>query len=138
MLPSSVRRVVAAAPQSPAVSSLAASVPRAAAAYNLPCKRNGFSQRRYSSSKPSSPDDGSRDFAPRPVPASRAKSDKAKGQAKEAAPQPPSVPSTRHIGDEGLFIFPVDLTSGEATTFADTTAQASPSRPSLPSTGPSR
>ncbi|KAK4098641.1 hypothetical protein N658DRAFT_499321 [Parathielavia hyrcaniae] len=103
MLPSSVRRVVA-APQSPAVSSLASSVPRSAAAYALPYKqRTGLHQRRYSSSKPSNPDDGSRDFAARPVPASRAsKSDKAKGQAKAPVPQPPSVPSTRHIGDEGL------------------------------------
>ncbi|KAK4152540.1 hypothetical protein C8A00DRAFT_44436 [Chaetomidium leptoderma] len=104
MLPSSVRRVVAAAaPQSPAVSSLACSAPRAAAAYSRPYKANGLHQRRYSSSKPSSPDDGSRDFAARPVPASRAsKTEKAKGQAKGATPQPPSVPSTRHIGDEGL------------------------------------
>ncbi|KAK3897534.1 hypothetical protein C8A05DRAFT_19726 [Staphylotrichum tortipilum] len=103
MLPSSVRRVVAAAvPQSHAVSSLASSVPRAAAAC-LPYKQTGLHQRRYSSSKPSSPDDGSKDFAARPVPASRAKTEKSKGQAKAAAaPQPPSVPSTRHIGDEGL------------------------------------
>ncbi|AEO70526.1 uncharacterized protein THITE_2122112 [Thermothielavioides terrestris NRRL 8126] len=104
MLPSSVRRVAAAAPQSPAVSSLTSSVPRAAVAYSLPYKRNSLHQRRYSSSKPSSPDGGSRDFAARPsVPASRgSKSEKSKAQAKEAVPQPPSVPSTRHIGDEGL------------------------------------
>ncbi|KAG7292898.1 hypothetical protein NEMBOFW57_002943 [Staphylotrichum longicolle] len=103
MLPSSVRRVVTAAPQSHAVSSLASSAPRAAAAaYGLPYQPRGFHQRRYSSSKPSSPDDGSRDFAARPVPASRAKTEKTKGSAKGAAPQPPSVPSTRHIGDEGL------------------------------------
>ncbi|KAK4129195.1 hypothetical protein N657DRAFT_563658 [Parathielavia appendiculata] len=104
MLPSSVRRVVAAAPQSPAVSSVASFVPRPAAAYTLPYKqRTGLQQRRYSSSKPSNPDDGSRDFAARPVPASRAsKSEKTKGQAKAPVPQPPSVPSTRHIGDEGL------------------------------------
>jgi hypothetical protein len=103
MLPSSVRRVVAATPQSPAVSSLASSVPRAAVSYSLPYRPTGLQQRRYSSSKPSSPDDGSKDFAARPVPASRgSKTEKTKGQAKAAAPQPPSVPSTRHIGDEGL------------------------------------
>ncbi|AEO53646.1 hypothetical protein MYCTH_2295272 [Thermothelomyces thermophilus ATCC 42464] len=103
MLPSSVRRVVAAAPQSPAVSSLTSVVPRAAAAYSLPYRPTGLHQRRYSSSKPSSPDDGSRDFAARSVPASRgSKSEKTKGQAKAPIPQPPSVPSTRHIGDEGL------------------------------------
>ncbi|KAK4132838.1 hypothetical protein BT67DRAFT_450802 [Trichocladium antarcticum] len=107
MLPSSVRRVVAAAaPQSSAVvSSLASSGPRAAVAYNLPYRQTGLHQRRYSSSKPSSPDDGSRDFAARPaVPATRASkaAEKSKAQAKELAPQPPSVPSTRHIGDEGL------------------------------------
>ncbi|KAL2199388.1 hypothetical protein P885DRAFT_75806 [Corynascus similis CBS 632.67] len=103
MLPSSVRRVVVAAPQSPTVSSLASAVPRAAASYSLPYRPTGLHQRRYSSSKPSSPDDGSKDFAARPVPASRgSKSEKSKGQAKAAVPQPPSVPSTRHIGDEGL------------------------------------
>ncbi|EAQ93129.1 hypothetical protein CHGG_01364 [Chaetomium globosum CBS 148.51] len=103
MLPSSVRRVVAATPQSPTVSSLSSSVPRAAASYSLSYRPTGFQQRRYSSSKPSSPDDGSKDFAARPVPASRSsKTEKSKGQAKAAAPQPPSVPSTRHIGDEGL------------------------------------
>jgi hypothetical protein len=102
MLPSSMRRVVAATPHSPAVSSLASSVPRAAASYSLPYRPTGFQQRRYSSSKPSSPDDGSKDFAARPVPASRGSKTEKTKQAKAAAPQPPSVPSTRHIGDEGL------------------------------------
>ncbi|KAL2129451.1 hypothetical protein VTI74DRAFT_7791 [Chaetomium olivicolor] len=102
MIPSSVRRVVAAAPQSSAVNTLASSVPRAAVTISLPYKPKGLHQRRYSSSKPSSPDDGPRDFAARPVPPSRgSKSVKAK-EAKATAPQPPSVPSTRHIGDEGL------------------------------------
>lgn len=132
MLPSSVRRVVAAAPPS----SLASSVPRAAAVYSLPYKPNSLHQRRYSSSKPSSPDDGSRDFAARPVPASRAKSEKAKGQAKGAAPQPPSVPSTRHIGDEGLFFVCLARSTHQA--ICSHTAQASPCLLSSPSTGPSR
>ncbi|KAK3309919.1 uncharacterized protein B0T15DRAFT_18353 [Chaetomium strumarium] len=104
MLPSSVRRVVAAAPQSPAAPSFASSVSRVAVAYSLPYRQNGLHQRRYSSSKPSSPDDGSKDFTARAsVPTSRgSKAEKAKGQAKKVTPQPPSVPSTRHIGDEGL------------------------------------
>ncbi|KAK4177732.1 hypothetical protein QBC36DRAFT_326334 [Triangularia setosa] len=103
MLPLSVRRAVAtAAPQSPAtvVSSLAASAPTVA------FKANGLHQRRYSSSKPSSPDDGTRDFAARPsVPASgnsKTTGEKRKRKAKDAGPQLPSVPSTKHIKDEAL------------------------------------
>ncbi|KAK0668316.1 hypothetical protein QBC41DRAFT_322109 [Cercophora samala] len=103
MLPLSVRRAVAsAAPQSPAtvVSSLAASAPKAA------YKATGLHQRRYSSSKPSSPDDGARDFAARPsVPASgnsKTTGEKRKRKAKDAGPQLPSVPSTKHIKDEAL------------------------------------
>ncbi|KAK0730336.1 hypothetical protein B0H67DRAFT_503645 [Lasiosphaeris hirsuta] len=106
MLPSSVRRVVAAAPQSPVVS-LASSVPRAGTIFTLAYRPNAH-QRRFSSSKPSSPNDGSRDFAARPsVPASgstKAAGEKRKRKAKDssAAPQLPSVPSTRHIKDEAL------------------------------------
>ncbi|KAK4648029.1 uncharacterized protein QC761_106510 [Podospora bellae-mahoneyi] len=103
MLPLSVRRAVAsAAPQSPVtvVSSLTASAPKAA------YKANGLHQRRYSSSKPSSPDDGARDFAARPsVPASgnsKTTGEKRKRKAKDAGPQLPSVPSTKHIKDEAL------------------------------------
>ncbi|KAL1843494.1 hypothetical protein VTJ49DRAFT_1365 [Mycothermus thermophilus] len=99
MLPSVRRVVAAAAPSSPTMSSLASSVPRAAA-YTVGLRKTGLHQRRYSSSKPSSPDDGSRDFTPRPVPASRGS--KSEKKAKAPVPQPPSVPSTRHIGDEGL------------------------------------
>ncbi|KAK0632446.1 hypothetical protein B0T14DRAFT_560136 [Immersiella caudata] len=106
MLPSSVRRVVSTAPSSPVVSSLTSSAPRAAASvFGRAYKPNGH-QRRYSSSKPSSPDGGSRDFAARPtVPASgnsKTTGEKRKRKAKDAAPQLPSVPSTRHIKDEGL------------------------------------
>jgi len=107
MFPSSVRRAVAAVPQAPAVStiSLASAAPRAAAAaaYGRPA------QRRYSSSKPSSPNDGPRDFAARSsVPASsssKAAGEKRKRKVKDAAPavaQLPSVPSTRHIKDESF------------------------------------
>ncbi len=113
MLPSSVRRVVAAAPASPVVSTLASSVPRATATHALSFKRNGH-QRRASSSKPSSPDNGPKDFSARPsVPSSseRAKTGEAKStgekrrrKAKDAAPavKPlPSVPSTQHLSQEG-------------------------------------
>lgn len=106
MLNSSVRRVVAAAaPQSPAASSVTSAVPRAAVAYSLPYRPAGVHQRRYSSSKPSSPDDGSRDYTSRPsVPAEESKTtgEKRKRKAKEPVPQLPSVPSTRHIKNEGM------------------------------------
>lgn len=112
MIPQSVRRVVAAAPQSPVVSSLAASsAPRAGASYMLSSYQpNSLQKRRYSSSKPSSPDDGSsRVFATRgSVPAagtSKTPGEKRKRKAKEPVMPPlPSVPSTRHIKDEGSFI----------------------------------
>ncbi|EGO53121.1 hypothetical protein NEUTE1DRAFT_119080 [Neurospora tetrasperma FGSC 2508] len=110
MIPQSVRRVVAAAPQSPVVSSLAASsAPRAGASYILSSYQpNALQKRRYSSSKPSSPDDGSsRAFAARAsVPAagtSKTPGEKRKRKAKEPVMPPlPSVPSTRHIKDEAL------------------------------------
>ncbi|KAK0753818.1 hypothetical protein B0T18DRAFT_385799 [Schizothecium vesticola] len=114
MLPS-VRRVVSAAPSSPLVASLASLAPRAASATPISYGRtykpidNGH-QRRYSSSKPSSADDGSRDFAARPaVPAageSKTPGEKRKRKPKDvsAAPPLPSVPSTRHIKDEALAI----------------------------------
>lgn len=115
MLPS-VRRAVSAAPSSPLVASLAASVPRAASAaaissYGRTYKPNDNGhQRRYSSSKPSSADDGSRDFAARPaVPAageSKTPGEKRKRKTKDvsATPPLPSVPSTRHIKDEGRLL----------------------------------
>ncbi|KAH8899199.1 hypothetical protein GQ53DRAFT_873389 [Thozetella sp. PMI_491] len=116
MLPPSVRRVVAAAPQSPVVAAAFASpVPRAAGAYALSYRPNSH-QRRLSSSKPSSPDNGPKDFSARPSvhPSSdRAKSgdskspgEKRKRKAKEAAAPAakplPSVPSTQHLSQEAL------------------------------------
>ncbi|KAK4193271.1 hypothetical protein QBC35DRAFT_481069 [Podospora australis] len=104
---SAVRRVVAATtPQLPS----ATTASRVAAGYTLPLRPNGLQQRRYSSSsKPSSPDDGSRDLAgARPsVPASgssnKTTGEKRKRKPKEAArPQLPSVPGTSHIKDEAL------------------------------------
>jgi len=97
IFPPSVRRALAAsaaAPQPAALSFTLAYRPAAA-----------FQCRRYSSSKPSSPDDGPRDIAARQaVPSSgRSKGEKKQQQQqpKQVMPQPPSVPSTRHIGDEG-------------------------------------
>ncbi|KAK3382277.1 hypothetical protein B0T24DRAFT_600901 [Lasiosphaeria ovina] len=107
MLPSSVRRLASAAPQSTAVSSLTSTVPRATATFGLSYKPNCH-QRRYSSSKPSSPDGGSRDYASQPaVPASDGSKTteekrKRKTKASSTTPQLPSVPSTRHIKDESL------------------------------------
>lgn len=105
-----VRRVVVATtPQLPS----ATTAPRvtAAARLTLPYRPNGLSQCRYSSSsKPSSPDDGSRDLAgarPSSVPASgsstKTTGEKRKRKPKEAAgPRLPSVPGTSHIKDEAL------------------------------------
>ncbi|KAK3335976.1 hypothetical protein B0T19DRAFT_480597 [Cercophora scortea] len=111
MLPSSVRRAVAAAPQSTAVSSLTASAPRVAVTYGR-SYNSGPHQRRFSSSKPSSPDDGSRDFAARPsVPASNSSSkstseSKTTGEKRKrkapAAPRVPSVPNTKYLKDDAL------------------------------------
>ncbi|KAK4167260.1 hypothetical protein QBC43DRAFT_376803 [Cladorrhinum sp. PSN259] len=107
MLPSSVRRVVAAAatPSTPAavVSSLAST---AGATFSLPYRPSGLQQRRYSSSKPSNPSDGSRDLDARAsVPSSGSSKtigEKRKRKSKDAAAQLPSVPSTKHIKDEGF------------------------------------
>lgn len=111
MLPSSVRRVIATVPSSPIIASLASSAPRvaavASASFSRAIKTNGH-QRRYSSSKPSNPNDGPRDYNSRPaVPAGSSKSsgEKRKRKAKEAPmPQLPSVPSTGHITDSGGFL----------------------------------
>ncbi|KAK4231165.1 hypothetical protein QBC38DRAFT_467004 [Podospora fimiseda] len=111
MLPSSAaRRVVAAAATASApaivVSSLAPAAPKTGATFTLPYRPTGLHQRRYSSSKPSNPSDGSRDFDARPsVPSSGSSKtigEKRKRKTKDAAAQLPSVPSTKHIKDEGF------------------------------------
>lgn len=104
MIPSSVRRVVATA--SP---SLTSSASRAAAVTLT--GRTKCHQRRYSSSKPSSPDNGSKELAAgQSLPAAKATEAKASGgekrkrRAKDAsaqAKQLPSVPSTQHLSPEG-------------------------------------
>ncbi|KAJ4164322.1 hypothetical protein LMH87_005999 [Akanthomyces muscarius] len=111
MLPSSVRRVA------PTAAGLAASAaPRAAvaAAASTPVIMRGH-QRRFSSSKPSRPDNGSSEFsAGQSVPASssrhegKASGDKRKRKSKEAAARDasfkklPSVPATHHMSQEAL------------------------------------
>ncbi|TPX09320.1 uncharacterized protein E0L32_009512 [Thyridium curvatum] len=105
MLPSSVRRVAsAAAQQSPLISTLAAGASRPIATYTL-ASRPIKHQRRCSSSKPSSSDNGPKDLpAGQSVPASTqsAKSSgekrKRKSKSSQASAQKlPSVPSTQHL-----------------------------------------
>jgi len=95
IFPPSVRRALAASATAPQTAALSFTLPYRPA--------TAFQYRRYSSSKPSSPDDGPRDIAARQaVPSSgRSKGEKKQQQPKQVMPQPPSVPSTRHIGDEG-------------------------------------
>ncbi|KZL70612.1 phytanoyl- dioxygenase, partial [Colletotrichum incanum] len=118
MLPSSVRRVVASAPQSPIVASLSTSAPRAATATITLQQRPGGHQRRWSSSSPSSPNNnGSKDMpgqgqsvhASTSSNSSNSKSNGEKRKRKskdsaerEAAQKLPSVPSTQHLSQEAL------------------------------------
>ncbi|KFY01649.1 hypothetical protein V490_00822, partial [Pseudogymnoascus sp. VKM F-3557] len=117
MFTSSVRRAAFAAQPSPIAASLATSVPRAVSTQSLSCRPL---QRRYSSSKPSSPADGSKGVAEGSVPAAPAqtrsegakkktqRTRKAKGAAAhtvkgrdEAFDNLPSVPSTHHLQVKG-------------------------------------
>lgn len=125
MLPSSVRRVATTAPQSPAFATFL-SGPRAAVTLS---GRPNCHQRRCSSSKPPSPDNGSKDISARQsVPASSAKStpteptssaeaapaeaktsktkatgERRKRKTKDPSPakQIPVVPSTQYLSKEG-------------------------------------
>ncbi|KUI70919.1 hypothetical protein VM1G_06202 [Cytospora mali] len=113
MLPSSVRRVAAAAPQSPILSTLGSTLPRAGlthAAFSY----KPFQNRRYSSSKPSRDNDSGNLPVRQSVQqstvtnkAGEAKSsgDKRKRKAKENGPEKqklPSVPSTHNIPKDSL------------------------------------
>ncbi|KAB5549912.1 hypothetical protein GE09DRAFT_1241661 [Coniochaeta sp. 2T2.1] len=107
MLPSSVRRVVATA--SPSLTSTTTRAATATGCFALSNRPNGH-QRRFSSSKPSSPDNGSKDIA-QSIPAAKASEsktaagEKRKRRAKDAsaqAKQLPSVPSTQHLSPEAL------------------------------------
>lgn len=108
MLPSSVRRVASAAPQSPILSTLGPALPRASL-INPTLSYRPFQNRRYSSSKPSRDNDSGdlpvrQSVQPSAVTnkASEAKSsgDKRKRKAKDNGPEKqklPSVPSTQNI-----------------------------------------
>lgn len=120
MFSSSVRRVALTAPQNPHTPSLASSVPRAIATCGLSYRSH---QRRLSSSKPSSPADGSKGVAEGEAVSAQAQArpsgekkssgtgkrkakeggskatNKARGKAVQALP---SVPSTQHIAPKRM------------------------------------
>ncbi|KAL7620431.1 hypothetical protein AAE478_009426 [Parahypoxylon ruwenzoriense] len=110
MLPSSVRRVVSAAPQSPLLSSLAPACPRAPAALVLSCNPGHQQRRRYSSSKPSSPNDSPKGVSDGQVTAAPSQSSKRGGEKRgrktkewmDLQQKLPSVPSTQHVPQEAL------------------------------------
>ncbi|KAI0169139.1 hypothetical protein GGR52DRAFT_508763 [Hypoxylon sp. FL1284] len=109
MLPSSVRRVVSAAPQSPLLSSLTPASTRAPAALTLCCSSRGQQRRRYSSSKPSSPNDSPKRIPDGQVTTTPSQSkqpgEKRKRKAKEwndIQQRLPSVPSTQNVPQEAL------------------------------------
>ncbi|RYP16575.1 hypothetical protein DL765_005036 [Monosporascus sp. GIB2] len=113
MLPTSVRRVVSSAPQSSLLSNLAASSPRAPAAA-LAYAYTPLSQqrRRYSSSKPSSPNDSPKGISDGQVTTTPASSTKQSGEKrrrkanKDASSNNqhklPSVPSTQHVPHKSM------------------------------------
>ncbi|KAI1752200.1 hypothetical protein F4782DRAFT_160117 [Xylaria castorea] len=109
MLPSTVRRIATATPQSPLLSSFTPAAARATAALTLTSDPRYTQRRRYSSSKPSSPNDSSKGFPAGQVTTSPAQSSKQGGEkrrrkAKVASPQQnlPSVPSTQDVPQEAL------------------------------------
>ncbi|KAI2472609.1 hypothetical protein F4781DRAFT_383355 [Annulohypoxylon bovei var. microspora] len=113
MLPSSMRRVVSVAPQSPFLSNLAPASTRLPAAFTLGCNPRGQQRRRYSSSKPSSPNDSPKDpkdisnsqVTATPSQPSKKSREKQKRKANEWTDiklKLPSVPSTQHLPQESL------------------------------------
>ncbi len=107
MLPSSVRRVVSAAPQSSLFSSLGHTTARTPAAF-LVCNPNSLQRRRYSSSKPSSPNDSPKGISDGQVTASPSQPTKQPGEKRRRKTKEindlqklPSVPSTQHVPQEG-------------------------------------
>ncbi|KAI1394811.1 hypothetical protein F4819DRAFT_493092 [Hypoxylon fuscum] len=110
MLPSSVRRVVSAAPQSPLLSNLAPTSTRAPAALSaFGCNSRGQQRRRYSSSKPSSPNDSPKGISDGQVTTTPSQSkqsgEKRRRKVKEwmdIQQKLPSVPSTQHVPQEAL------------------------------------
>ncbi|KAI1807070.1 hypothetical protein F4811DRAFT_550300 [Daldinia bambusicola] len=110
MLPSSVRRVVTAAPQSSLLSNLTPSSARAPAILTLSCSSRGQQRRRYSSSKPSSPNDSPKGISDGQVTSSPSQSSKQSGEKRKRKGKEwmdlqqklPSVPSTQHVPQEAL------------------------------------
>ncbi|KAI0008707.1 hypothetical protein F4779DRAFT_585861 [Xylariaceae sp. FL0662B] len=105
MLPSSMRRVVATTPQSPLLSNFACT-----SALSLACAPRGQQQRRYSSSKPSSPNDSPKGISDGQVTTSTTQSTKQSGEKRrrkvkewmDIQQKLPSVPSTQHVPQEAL------------------------------------
>ncbi|KAI0431533.1 hypothetical protein F5Y09DRAFT_186344 [Xylaria sp. FL1042] len=109
MLPSTVRRIAAAGPQSPLLASLTPTATRATAALTLSRNPQYSQRRRYSSSKPSSPSDSPKGYAagqvtPNPSQSTKQSGEKRKRKAKDASIQRklPSVPSTQDLPQEAL------------------------------------
>jgi hypothetical protein len=107
MLPSTVRRLATATPQSPLLTSFIPTATRATAALNLNNPR-GNQRRRYSSSKPSSPNDSPNGLRDGQVSASPAQSTKQNGEKRRRKARDmnsrqklPSVPSTQDVPQEG-------------------------------------
>ncbi|KAI1129249.1 hypothetical protein F5Y10DRAFT_238871 [Nemania abortiva] len=109
MLPSTVRRIATAAPQTPLLAAFAPTAARATAALTLNGHPTCTQRRRYSSSKPSSPDDSSKGIPAGQVTSSPAQSTKQSGEkrrrkAKDSSLRQklPSVPSTQDVPQEAL------------------------------------
>ncbi|KAI0837190.1 hypothetical protein F5Y06DRAFT_93393 [Hypoxylon sp. FL0890] len=111
MLPSSVRRVVSAAPQSPFLSNLAPTSTRTPAVALALCRNpRGQQRRRYSSSKPSSPNDSPKGISDGQVTTTPSQSSKQRGEKGRRKTKEwmdiqrklPSVPSTQHVPQEAL------------------------------------
>jgi hypothetical protein len=108
MLPSSVRRVVSAAPQSTLLSTFAPTAARATVATALNPRNQ--QRRRYSSSKPSNPNDSPKrlpagQMTASPAESSKPSQEKPSGEKRKRKPKEitelsgrlPSVPSTHHV-----------------------------------------
>ncbi|KAF3018232.1 hypothetical protein E8E14_013148 [Neopestalotiopsis sp. 37M] len=116
MLPSSVRRVVVATPPASILSNFAPTAVRAtaASAISLPYNPRNQQRRRYSSSKPSSPNDSPKGLPAGQMTASPAQSKsaekpagekrkrKAKDNSAAGVEKLPSVPSTHHVPQEAV------------------------------------
>ncbi|KAI0200857.1 hypothetical protein F4808DRAFT_460369 [Astrocystis sublimbata] len=109
MLPSTVRRIATVAPQCPLLSACTPLAPRATAALALHSNPRCTQRRRYSSSKPSGPNDSLKGLSADQVSASPAQSSKHGGEKRKrktkessAIGKLPSVPSTQDVPQEAL------------------------------------